>query len=325
MKGFRQLLFAAFIGGSLLIATLLTIINLEVNQRRMETLSNQGGASAPDLVQESPVPSSTFPPSTPIPTVTPRPTVTLRPPPTFEPPTLTPDPSNTPTQTPPPTQALQFDNPGIIGLETNTPTPEITCAPRDDWTLTYTVQPNDALATIAEQYNTSVQALAEGNCLQDVNLIVNGQVLRVPGDAPPDPNRVECVPWENRTPINYATGVDGNGTITFNWVGPQARRNLLRVYAPDETMVYELTVDLRQNIQVNAAADLPQEAGLYSWQIYPLDINFVQIACPESPLWYFDKTPGASTTDTNPDPQNPLIPPVLTELFGGDEAGPGGP
>ena len=292
MKGFRTLLFMAFIGGSLLIATVLTIINIEVSQRREETLQRQenlSGGAAPEQSQDATA-TATFPPNTPLATVTSAPTVTLRPPPTLEPPTLTPLPTVPATQTPRPTLRVEIENPGFNGLQTPSPTPDEPCEPRSDWTLTYTVQPLDALARIAEQYGTTAEQLAAGNCLPDANVIVVNQVLRVPGDAAPDPNRVECLPWEVLTPINYAFEVDGNGQINFTWRGPEAPRNLLRVFNGNGEIVYEKTVDLRQNVTVNAAADLPPEEGNYTWRIYPLNLSFIQVDCVESPAWTFHKT-----------------------------------
>ncbi len=293
MKGFRTLLLIAFIGGSLLIATILTIINIEVTQRRADTLHRQQNVgAAAQQQQQQPTATETFPPNTPLPSVTPIPTVTLRPPPTLEPPTITPQPTIAPTETARPTLRVEVDNPGFNGLETPSLTPDVPCERRTDWTLTYTVQPLDALARIAEQYGTTAEQLAAGNCLPDANVIVVNQVLRVPGDAPPDPNRVECVPWEVLTPINYAFEVDGTGLINFTWRGPQASRNLLRIFDDDGEIVYEKTVDLRQNVTVNAGVDLPEAAGNYTWRIYPLNLSFIQVDCVESPAWTFHKTEG---------------------------------
>lgn len=46
---------------------------------------------------------------------------------------------------------------------------------------TYTVQPGDTLSAIAAKFNTTVQALAAANNIQNPNLIQVGQVLQIPG------------------------------------------------------------------------------------------------------------------------------------------------
>jgi LysM repeat protein len=47
--------------------------------------------------------------------------------------------------------------------------------------VAYTVQAGDTLAAIAASYNLTVDQLAAANCLQDPDLIYEGQVLAVPG------------------------------------------------------------------------------------------------------------------------------------------------
>ncbi len=61
------------------------------------------------------------------------------------------------------------------------PTMTVTpCAPRSDWTATYTIAGGDTLFTIAEQFNISVADLQAGNCVTDADQIFSGQELRVP-------------------------------------------------------------------------------------------------------------------------------------------------
>jgi LysM repeat protein len=238
--------------------------------------------------------SETIPPSTPLATLTP--SQTLRPPPTFEPPSPTPIASATPTVTPTPTAMELIDVPGLHGLETPTPSTTPGCVPRADWKLTYTVQANDALDLIAERYGTNRWTMAEANCLADPNLIVVGQELRVPGETHPQEPEVECVPWEVLTPANLSFGADPGGSITFNWRGPRAPRNLIRVYKPDGS-VWEVVVDFRQNHTVNLIDALPAE-GMYTWQVFPLGLDFFQIACKESDVWSFYKEESPTPTPT---------------------------
>jgi LysM repeat protein len=256
----------------------------------------------PENAQLTPVTllTETLPPTTPLPSLTP--TRTLLPPPTFEQPTLTLPPSVTPvatlTGTPPAGVAL----PGLRGAETPTPSTTPGCEPRADWELIYEVQRGDALATIAERYGTYASDLAAGNCLSDPNMIVIGQRLRVPGEAHPAVPEVPCVPWELLTPMNGTMNVPGAGPLTFNWRGPRAPRNLIRLYRPNGG-VYERVIELRQNETIDLA-DIP-EAGTFRWYVYPLDQNFRQIPCLEGGPWTFTKAAAPTPTPTIPAPGGP--------------------
>lgn len=248
----------------------------------------QGDSTPIALVQEeptmTPTATETIPPSTPLPTVTPR--DTLIPPPTFEPPTLTPLPTTVPTATTTPTTNVSVSIPGLNGVESATPSSTPGCVPNEDWQLTYTVQFDDALATIAAKYSTTMFDLARGNCLEDMNLIVVGQVLRVPGDAPPVQAAVDCTAFELLTPINGAVTIAGDGQLTFNWRGPLAPKNLIRIYKPDGTTV-EYLIELRQNETINMSEDLGM-GGTYTWEVIPLGNDFVQV-CPRGGPWTFTK------------------------------------
>ena len=54
------------------------------------------------------------------------------------------------------------------------------CVVPNGW-VAYTVQAGDTLAVIAANFNLTADQLAAANCLQDPNLIYEGQVLAVPG------------------------------------------------------------------------------------------------------------------------------------------------
>ena len=237
--------------------------------------------------------TATIPPTTPLPTLTP--SQTLKPPPTFEPPTATLSPSLTPSVTPTTVLNLDVSIPGLRGAESPTPSTTPGCKPREDWGLTYTVQANDALARIAQQYGTYATTLAEGNCLSDANVIRVGQVLRVPGDAAPVQGEYECVPFELFTPANGTLAIEGEGTITFNWRGPRAPRNLIRIHRPDGS-TYERVIELRQNESIDLYEHLWQ-SGTYTWYVYPLDSNFVQ-QCAEGGPWTFTKSDSPTATPT---------------------------
>lgn len=254
--------------------------NLQMNtpNRAIPLNLQNGTATATATVTE------TIPPYTPLASLTPSPT--LRPPPTFEPPTATLPPIQPPTATLPPTLSVDVSIPGLRGAETPTPSTTPGCTPRKDWKLTYQVQRDDALARIADRYNTSVQELVAANCLTDANVIVIGQQLRVPGAEHPAQPLVECVPWEVLTPVDGSMAVSGEGQLTFNWRGPRAPRNLIRVIKPDGA-IYERVIELRQNESIDLT-DLPL-AGQYTWYVFPLDWNFVQVSCKEGGPWRFSK------------------------------------
>ncbi len=225
---------------------------------------------------------------TPLPTAT----ATLLPPPTFEPPTSTPVPTLVPSVTPTSVSEVNVSIPGLQGLETPTPTTTPGCEPRKDWKLTYTVQFDDALSRIADKYGIWVDDLAAANCITDKNMITVGQVLRVPGDAQPV-EQISCDAWEALTPFNGMFTVPADGTITFNWRGPESPKSLLRIFRPDGT-TYEQLVELRQNATVDLTESLPDE-GQYTWYVYPLGNDFKQIQCLEGGPWIFHKNESEPT------------------------------
>lgn len=244
-------------------------------------------------VQESDATATeTIPPNTPLATLTP--SRTLRPPPTFEPPTLTVPPTDTPTITPTAPIDLSVSIPGLRGAETATPSTTPGCVKREDWHLRYEVKRDDALERIANLYNTSVRALVEGNCLDDANVIVVGQVLRVPGDAPPPEQVYDCT-WTLLTPVDGTLAIAGSGSITFNWRGPMAPINLIRIHKPDGG-TYERVIELRQN-EVIDLEDIPG-GGTYTWYVFPLDSGFRQIPCREGGPWRFTKDEMPTPTPT---------------------------
>ncbi len=269
-----------------LMALLIGACSLSYHPMSISSLHNQPATASA---------TETIPPYTPLPTLTP--SRTLLPPPTFEPPTLTPIPTQVPTETPPPTINIDVQIPGLNGLDTPTPTATYVCAPRKDWTGTYTVQPNDYLFQIAQHYGLTVGDIAAANCLHNINILSVGQTLKVPGSG--DASGIECVPWEVLTPLDNTLAVPGSGQLTFNWRGPRAPRNLIRVYKPDGG-TYERVIELRQNETIDLS-DIP-EAGTYHWYVYPLDSNFVQISCHEGGPWTFTKEQAPTPTPTSAQP-----------------------
>jgi LysM repeat protein len=102
----------------------------------------------------------TVPSSTPTATASPRPT-------------RTPIPSATPSSTPIPTIP-----PTPTPVPTALPTPAPTAAPPQP--RTYVVQQGDTLASIAQQFGTTVAVIRSANGIDDPNSILIGQVLVIP-------------------------------------------------------------------------------------------------------------------------------------------------
>lgn len=285
-------------------AKLIVVCTLSAGSMLIGALFSYRGPSDPvsqAVVQESALtptaaftPTETIPPYTPLPTLTP--SQTLKPPPTFEPATETPSPTPVASETATPTIQVEVSIPGLNGAETPTPSTTPGCVPREDWKLTYTVVFDDTLSGIADKYDTWVDELVKGNCLKDKNLIVVGQVLRVPGETQPYQPEVECVPWEPLTPFNGSVTVPADGSITFNWIGPAAPINLIRIFRPDGT-VYERVIELRQNETIKLNDFLWLE-GSYAWYVYPLGRDFNQIQCLEGGPWTFYKPVSSTLTPT---------------------------
>jgi LysM repeat protein len=275
--------------GLTLLGALLAACNLEKNALNSEAIIAQVGT-----VTATEPATETIPPYTPLASLTP--SQTLRPPPTFEAATPTRPASPTPSITPTATVDLSISIPGLRGAETPTPTSTAGCEPRKDWKLRYTVVFNDALAKIAEKYGTTAQEIADGNCLTDINVISVDQELRVPGDVQPSVPKYECVPWQVLTPIDGTLAIEGTGELTFNWIGPRAEHNLIRIIRPDNSKI-EFVTDLRQNETIDLINKLPT-AGTYTWYVYPLDQNYVQIPCLEGGPWKFTKAISPTFTPT---------------------------
>lgn len=257
--------------------------------------SNGADDTPPEqIIAQAATATETLLPASPLSTPTPR--STLRPAPTLELPTATTLPTDEPTATATQPIVVNVTVEGLQGLPSPTVPADESCEVRSDWTLTYEVQVNETLTMIAGRFGTNIYALAEGNCLEDANVIVAGQRLQVPGDAMPVEPAVVCEEFVLLQPIDGAYDVPSTGTITFNWRGPRAPRNLVRIYAPDYDFGeepdpdewFDYTFDLRQNHTVDLIE--LEAGGTWFWQVIPLDANFVQV-CPGSPIWTFNKNP----------------------------------
>ena len=245
-------------------------------------------------------PVETLLPASPLPTLTSSPT--LLPPPTFEPATPTRQPSLTPTTTPTATIQLNADIPGLQGLPTSTVvgTTSEACVKRSDWKLEYRVQFNETLTMIANQFNTSIYALAEGNCLEDANVIREGQTLRVPGDAFPQTPEYVCLPFEALQPASGLFGIPGTGSLVFNWRGPDVPIYLLRIYPPNDGQMVERTIPIRQNETIVDVAETLPRAGEYRWEILALDRGYQEICTRGGPYIFIKDAAPTATPTTEP-------------------------
>lgn len=231
--------------------------------------------------------TQTIPPRTPLATLTSR--ATLKPPPTLEPPTPTPFPTDEPTATLTPTFVLDVTVEGLVGLPSPTVPSADTCEKNADWQLEYEIRVDDTLSSIADAFGISTTALADGNCLENPDLIRAGQRLLVPGDVLPSEDI--CGEYQLFTPIQEAWLKPMPSTVTLNWRGPETYRSLVRMYPPDfdfsnpkrENWV-ERTIDLKTDVTFEACVF--DQGGRWQWEVVPLNIDFVQV-CPTSPRWAF--------------------------------------
>ncbi|MCL4879273.1 MAG: LysM peptidoglycan-binding domain-containing protein [Anaerolineae bacterium] len=110
------------------------------------------------------------------------------------------------------------------------PTVPPDCTVRTDWPE-YRVAAGDTLSGIATRTGSTIQQLAQANCLADVNAIRVGQVLRVPRI----PAVVAPTATSTRTPTATFTSTDLPATIeasSFNFGGPTATTTDLVIVPP---------------------------------------------------------------------------------------------
>lgn len=94
-------------------------------------------------------------------------------------PTRTPIPTFTPTGTPQPTPILMPTRP-TTATPTTTFTPIAPTATPAQAIRTHKVQPGETLASIAKEYNVTVEAIVELNDLSNPNVIEVGYELQIP-------------------------------------------------------------------------------------------------------------------------------------------------
>ncbi|MBI5354727.1 MAG: LysM peptidoglycan-binding domain-containing protein [Chloroflexi bacterium] len=95
------------------------------------------------------------------------------------------------TATLPPTISLDLATSAFTTIFTDTPLPPLACQPPFGWTNQISIQFGDSLASIADRYRISMDALRSANCLLSDSLIP-GSMLYVP--PAPTSTMAACVP-----------------------------------------------------------------------------------------------------------------------------------
>ena len=129
-------------------------------------------------------------------------------------PTSTPRPTSTPINT--------ISNGNTNGGNTNGGT--TTCAIRTDWQI-YTIASGDTLSSIARRVNSTVNQLANANCISDPSRITVGQSLRVPVQPVPPTQpanqnqQVGRIFADLLLPVNGSVNVlPANRTVRLEWL-----------------------------------------------------------------------------------------------------------
>ncbi len=156
-------------------------VELEVTAETTDEPSTATPTSTPVPPTETPVPPTEMPSNTPTPSSTPTLTPTNTPIPPTETPTFTPSPSPTLDRTQFPVQII------------------------------YTVRAGDFVARIAQQFNSSVEAIIIANQLNENGLIFVGQQLIIP---------LAQLPTPTLTPSNTPTSVPPTPTVSPTTVTP---------------------------------------------------------------------------------------------------------
>lgn len=203
-----------------------------------------------------------------------------------------------------PATPTPLPSPTNLPLPTNTAQPQPTqviCTVRSDWTNVYSVVRGDTLTNIASRAGTTVQTLAQGNCLANPNALEVGQVLRVPrfipiatSTPPPtitplptspnldpsidlmclDENRPDVADYVIAVPyldfFNGCVTIQYNQTVTITWPSVPAgiSQVIYLVRVPNTMNPIEIgrSSDAANKFPITiAASTLPPRAMLYAW------------------------------------------------------------
>jgi LysM repeat protein len=118
-----------------------------------------------------------------------------------------------------------------VFVPTRTPIPtsvnSTACVPNTTWAFTYAVVRGDTLSNIARRANVTLNQLAQANCLQNVNIINVGQVLRVPNNlsavvVPLTPTFTAVLTTNGQRIVSFTSNIltvdaNSNAPLTLSW------------------------------------------------------------------------------------------------------------
>jgi len=81
---------------------------------------------------------------------------------------------------------------------------------------TYTIRVGDSLTSIAQRFGTTIRALMDANAISNPNLIYVGQVLRIPGAAPPSTTSYTVRAGDTLSSIAYRFGTTVSALVQLN-------------------------------------------------------------------------------------------------------------
>lgn len=143
-------------------------------------------------------------------------------------------------------EEVELPAPTWTPLPTSTPGPDSSCQQPAGWT-TYTVQPGNTLSSIARWSDSTVDDLAQVNCVADVTRIEVGQVLFVPQEVVPPTVTVTPEPSPTLKATESAL-IEPAMLIDFFRINPSpAFRN------EEVTITWQLTGDGRYDLMYKTA------------------------------------------------------------------------
>lgn len=165
------------------------------------------------------------------------------------------------------------------------------CAVPQTWTGEYRVQPGDTLTSIARRFNIDLFELAEGNCLENLNLIIPGQQLNLPGPVigalpptTPEPQVPALPPIIPAGPVlEIVSGNNQAATVSTTYASPLQVRLLS---APGGTPQANVTVTF------NAPTGGP--SVLFDGEFFTIDVTTDANGIATTPPLFATGCPGGA-------------------------------
>jgi LysM repeat protein len=172
---------------------------------------------------------------------------------------------------------------GIVPTATSTavstlPATQTTaCTPRADWQFRYVIQRGDNLSIIAQRLNMRTADLHAGNGIDNPNLLVAAQTLRVPREVPPPPPTVAPTLAASPTPAGMiGPNLRADKTTTYNYECTTVRwdvDNIQAVYFEGQPVVGHDARDVCPTGTTTYTLMVVQTDG--SQKTFPITINVV--------------------------------------------------